>query len=155
MKQFGSPAEIIIITPPFSIWAIRLLQAQTHTQGSLGHWFHSTFSLTLLVGSTYEGSEVQKAANLVNTFMLFFPHPVRIFVQKVFPTLFKAFYAKFRPFLCKFYAFGCTFCAYFSEAKSTLVLIHTFLHVCEGLYTKSLLSLAVDLFSEFWSYDSF
>ena len=98
MKQFGSPAEIIIITPPFSIWAIRLLQAQTHTQGSLAHWFHSTFSLTLLVGSTYEGSEVQKAANLVNTFMLFFPHPVRIFVQKVFPTLFKAFYAKFRRF---------------------------------------------------------
>ena len=41
---------------------------------------------------------MQKAANLVNTFMLFFPHPVRIFVQKVFPTLFKAFYAKFRPF---------------------------------------------------------
>ena len=69
MKQFGSPAEIIIITPPFSIWAIRLLQAQTHTEviGAL-------VPLNFLSNSAcwiYEESEIQKAVNVVNTLMLF------------------------------------------------------------------------------------
>ena len=88
---------------------------------------------------------MQKVVNLVNTFRLFFPHPVLLLAKKVFLTLSSLclFYANFMHL----YAF---FCAYFSEAKSTLVLINTlFACVCERRYTKSSLSPAVDLISEF------
>ena len=64
--------------------------------------------------------EMQKACNLVNTFELFFPHPVLQFGKK------KAFHTNLRRFfLANSMQFLCVLGASFVVAKSGLVLIFT------------------------------